>query len=314
MGLGGIGETGLCGLQVFIFMVENFGGCRFFHVCTDGTQLPWLFRDTDDFLKGHNRVGVCKILSNVQVYSFTLMDNHVHFVLQGTMPQCKDFINRYKHLTGKLISAKWGMKEYVRGLKSQIIPIDNLENLLDTIGYIDRNPVVAGFDRLPSEYQWGSARLMFTDACKEMDGNVACLLGNLPLRKKWKLLGTRIPLPDNWMVDDSGMILPQCFMDISKVESLFKTPNRYMYFLSRKIEGKIDNLIAGSASTFIPDKFLRPIVGKLAWEMFGISEVNTLKIASRMVLARKLRYEYAASVKQISRMLYLNSEVLNGYL
>ena len=139
-------------------------------------------------------------------------------------------------------------------------------------------------------------------------------LKELTVRERWKCTGTRLELPGDWEIDGLGMIQPQHFLEIPKVESLFKTPNRYLYYLSKKLEGKVDELLNGSSSTFIPDKFLRPIVANIAVELYGKNDVNALNINSRMAIARKLRYEYAATVKQISRMLYLNADILKGFI
>ena len=61
--------------------MEHYDRSGFFHVCTDGTVLPWMFKDQQDFIAGINRIGICKIISGVYVFVFTLMDNHVHFLL-----------------------------------------------------------------------------------------------------------------------------------------------------------------------------------------------------------------------------------------
>lgn len=313
-------------------MVESFSDCGFFHVCTDGNQLPWLFKDTEDFIQGVNRSAICTYLTGIQLYSFILMDNHVHFVCYGTKPACKDFINKYKNLSGKYISLKYGIKGYLKGLKGQIIPVTNQKSLMEIICYIDRNSIVAGYDSLPMEYPWGSSRYLFkgdmlggTNARSGAEsvicrGSVDILkndsrcLGDLTVRERWKCLGSRMNFPQSWTLDDKGMILPQNFLELSKVEALFRTPVRYLYFLSKKLEGKVDDLLNNSTSTFIPYKFLRPIVSRIAQDMYGAKDIDILGVNARMAIARKLKYEYAATVKQISRMLYLNAEILKGFI
>lgn len=64
----------------------------YFHICTDGKAIPWMFQDDEDFIKGINRIGICIIKTGIKVVAFVLMDNHPHFVLWGTMPECKKFI------------------------------------------------------------------------------------------------------------------------------------------------------------------------------------------------------------------------------
>ena len=127
---------------------------EYFHVCTDGRLLAWMFQDNKDFIAGINRIGICHIKTMAAVLCFVLMDNHVHFVLKGTMHQCKNFINLYKRLTGRWIMQRYGITDYLRLLPTDIIRITSEESLLNTIAYIDRNAVVAGYRHMPVEYPW----------------------------------------------------------------------------------------------------------------------------------------------------------------
>ena len=147
----------------FFFAVERFsfdGPDAYYHVCTDGRSLDWMFQGDSDFRAGVNRAGICMVLSGVRIVSFVLMDNHVHFVLQGTMPSCKEFIVKFKNLTGKYISSRYGIKGHIHTLSAEIIKIDTPDRLISTLAYIDRNPIVAGWRRMPdesriSDYRYG---------------------------------------------------------------------------------------------------------------------------------------------------------------
>ena len=331
----GLGEKDCGANKTFSFMVgkDSFsfeaGNC--FHVCTDGNALPWMFKDDTDFINGINRIGICSHLTGVRVISYVLMDNHLHFLLCGSMPLCKEFITRYKHLTGKYIYSRYSIKGHLRGLPTGIIPIEDEENLLSVIAYIDRNPVVAGYRYLPSEYPWGTARYVFKgNALLETEnaaagtsreicaGGEICRnlteLGTISAKGRYERLGTRENLPDHWILESSGIIHPCCFFNPKIIESIFKTPARYIYHLSKKLEGEIDATIHNGKKSFLPDKELRPAVAELAATLFGTADVRTLNIASRLLIARKLRYEYASTHKQIARMLHLDAETLKGYV
>ena len=166
----------------------------YFHICTDGNAVPWIFQDDEDFIAGVNRIGICSIISKTETVAYTLMDNHGHFLMYGTLLACKQFINTYKVLTGKHISRKYKINNPLRDLPVEIIPIKNEEELVATIAYLDRNSVVAGFKFLPSEYPWGSARYMFREGAVDIKSR---RLGDIGLNEKRRLLKTRIPLPDD---------------------------------------------------------------------------------------------------------------------
>lgn len=283
----------------------------FFHVCTDGSVLPCMFQDDRDFIAGVNRIAICHLIVNVSVVAYVLMDTHVHFVLYGTLLQCKEFINMYKRLTGKWIRNRYGVSDYLRLLPTEVMLIDTEERLLNTLAYLDRNPVVAGYQYLAGEYPWGSSRFMFRPVS---DGQFTKALSSLTKRQQRELINTRVQLPDDWLVDDNGMISPMSFLDAHKLESYFKTPVRYSYFLAKKLEGIVEQDFVKSHKLFIPDKELRPIVRQMVKETYGAEDVKDLDFYMRLTIARKLRSGYASTIKQISRLVQLDSSALEGFL
>ena len=284
----------------------------FFHVCTNGTVLPWMFKDNEDFIYGVNRIGICSLLTDISVLAFSLMDNHAHFLLHGAPSRCRKFINKYKLLTGKWISHKYDIPKFLKRLPVSIIPLKNEEDILETIAYIDRNAIIGGFKGMPSEYPWGSCRYMFriTDSESAKRNTIKDFTEN-ELRG---ILKTRVVLPMEWTFNDDGMINPLCFIDIKRIEQLFKSPNRYLYYLVKKLEGKINLALDQDIRPFVPDKDLREIAGRLAEEMFGSRDVRTLSVKSRLTLARNLKQEFAASSKQISRILHLEASILKDFI
>lgn len=222
----------------------------FFHVCTSGTVLPWMFKDNEDFTYGVNRIGICCVLTDISVLTFSLMDNHAHFLLYGTPGRCRKFINKYKLLTGKWISHKYDIPKFLKRLPVSIILLKGEEDILETAAYIDRNAIMGGFRGI---------------------------------------LKTRVSLPMEWTFNNDGMIDPLCFLDIKRIEQLFKSPNRYLYYLVKKLEGKINLTLNQDTRPFVPDK-------------------------SRLTLARNLKKDFASSSKQISRILHLEASILKDFI
>lgn len=287
----------------------------YYHICTDGNAIPWMFQDDEDFIAGINRIALCILKNYVEIIAFILMDNHVHFVLYGTALQCKKFINSYKMLTGKWIHNKYGLKDYLRLLPTEMISISDEETLLNTLAYIDRNSIVAGYRYMPSEYPWGSARYMFRDKEHEYQQESDFKpLAQLPLSKQRYLLKTRAKVPGEWYVDSRGMISPSSFMDFSRIENIFRTSTRYSYFLAKKLEGHVEMQLSKSRKVFIPDKELRQIVRKIAHDTYRTEDVRSLDVKSRLAIAKRLRYDYASTLKQISRMVCLTDDLLKGFV
>lgn len=287
----------------------------FYHVCTDGHAIPWLFQDDEDFVAGVNRIALCLLRVHIDVVAFILMDNHVHFLLYGSALQCKKFINHYKMLTGRWIAEKYGTKEYLRMLPTEIIRIDDEENLLNALAYIDRNSIVAGYKYMPREYPWGSARYLFCDMKYGASGLAALRkIGSMSIVEQRALFKTRMTLPGEWKVDSNGMIHPSSFMNFDRLEQLFKSSSRYSYFLAKKLEGHVEMQFTQARKVFIPDKELREIVKDLTRKLFNTEDLRNLDVNSRITIARRLRYDYASTVKQISRMVRLDEDLLAGFI
>ena len=285
----------------------------YFHICTDGSKLPWMFRDDEDFIAGVNRIGICKFLVGIEVICFILMDTHIHIVLYGDILQCKEFINLYKRLTGICIKQKYEIHEHLKDIPVEIIPIRDEEALLNTIAYIDRNSIVGGYKFLATEYPWGTGKLIFRDPASTTDGQTR-KLSELNRREQWSLLKSRVDLPQDWMIDTKGMLDISSFIDVARLESIFRSPARYTYFLAKKLEGAIESQFKNARSAYLPDKEIRKITMKLSREMFGQEDVKTLDVKSKISIAKKLRYDYLSTLKQISRMVYLDEDVLKGFV
>jgi hypothetical protein len=287
----------------------------YYHVCTKGEDLPWMFRDEFDFIAGINRIGFCVLSVNVTVVDFILMDTHVHFILNGSLPICKEFINKYKQMTGKWVSHRHNIANHLSKVATTIVPVGSEEALMEEIAYVDRNSIMAGYRCMPTEYRWGMSRYFFKDTLS-MNALLAGFekIGERSLKILKKQLSTRVDIPRDWEIDKSGMINPRCFVDYRIVESIYRSPNRYLYFLAKKLEGKIDMKLSQSVSSFIPDKEMRSITDSLTREMFGLEKKGLLNMSQRIQMAKKLRYEYGATHKQISRMLNVDVNILKGFV
>ena len=72
--------------------------------------------------------------------------------------------------------------------------------------------------------------------------------------------------------------------------------------------------MVSSQKTFIPDIELREIVRKMILQEYGKDSVKDLDVHARLSIAKKLRYQYASTLKQISRMVHLDRSALEGFI
>ena len=68
------------------------------HFSTDGNAVDEIFYCETDFVDGMNRIWIVSRKYNVIILAFSLMDTHVHFVLYGTLEECRRFMHEYRKL------------------------------------------------------------------------------------------------------------------------------------------------------------------------------------------------------------------------
>ena len=182
-------------------------------------------------------------------------------------------------MTGKWVLHRHHIANHLSKVSTTIVPVGSDEALMEEIAYVDRNSIMAGYRCMPTEYRWGMSRYFFKDTLS-MDALLAGFekIGERSLKNLKRNLSTRVDIPRDWEIDKSGMINPRCFVDYRIVESIYRSPNRYLYFLSRKLEGKIDMKLSQGVGSFIPDKEMRSITDSLTREMFGLEKRGLLNL------------------------------------
>ncbi|MBQ2531157.1 MAG: transposase, partial [Bacteroidales bacterium] len=108
------------------------------------TKKIW-FRDEEDFKMGMNLVAVLAVALDVDVLSFILMSNHVHFVLCCSKAKAHQFIKEFKKRHSQYMNKKYGVKELLRRVHVQVDPVSGADESLEwVIAYTNMNSVAAG--------------------------------------------------------------------------------------------------------------------------------------------------------------------------
>lgn len=129
----------------------------YYHVMVRGVGKQLLFLDDSDHLKYLKTLAAKTRDNNVTLIAWCLMDNHVHLLPQGKLP---DIANTMKAL-GISYTAYFNKKTDQVGPLFQgrykSFPIESDAYLLDAVRYIHDNPVKSGVG--PREtYEWSSYR------------------------------------------------------------------------------------------------------------------------------------------------------------
>jgi len=277
---------------------------KYFLVTTKHLEESLWFRDNEDFITGMNYVAIQAALTpEVVALVFILMSNHVHFVLYGIRADVEAFVNSFKGRYSKYLNGKYKDKEFLRrnSLHIKEISEDDLEALERTMAYVQMNCVAANICLYPAQYPWGTGNAFF-----QAGGHVTgCRrLGDISARERKRLLHSRMAsaLPEDWLISNAGFVLPESYVGVEHVESVFRSPKRMQYFLNssskarKRLEAEDENLpafrdqvILGALPDLLQSLFQKP----LFMDLSATEQAETL---------RQIRFRFSAGVHQAARV------------
>jgi REP element-mobilizing transposase RayT len=274
-------------------------------ITTEHLKAGLWFRDEEDYKVGMNFVAIQAHASRVVVLSFTLMSNHVHFVVKAeSKKDAEAFIEGFKHRYSLYLRRKYGVKEFLRGngVKIDFIsPYD--EDPEKAIAYVEMNCVAANICSHPSQYPWGTGCLFFDQ--RKPDGRP---LGSFSKRACKRLLHTDVEsLPDNWLIGADGYIPPQNYVDVEAVQAFFRTPQRMNWFLTNSSKAK-KRLEADDNLPAFRDQVILAAVPDLCQSLFGNRKFSQLSRDEQVEFVRQLHFRFSAHVNQIARVCGLTYE------
>ena len=108
------------------------------------------------------------------------------------------------------------------------------------------------------------------------------------------------------------MIYPENYTEVAKVEGLFRSVKRYLYYLSSAREAEV-NLTMGHEIR-LSDTELRREASAICLERFGTASVGLLTIAQKLQVCKLLRSRFGASYKQLGRVMHMDSDTIKEML
>ena len=266
---------------------------KFWLISTDHLENSLWFKDEEDFKAGMNFVAILAAVSPVLVMTFSLMSNHVHFVLQGARTDAEDFVNQFKKQYAQYCYNKYGTRELLRRNRLDIkeLRLDD-ESFERAVAYVQMNPVAANICIHPTGYNWGTGNTFFN-----MNKVKGTQIKNLGVRESVRLFHRKAPLPGEYVVSDNGIIDPASYIPVKFVESVFKSPNRMNYFLTNSSKAKR----VKEAPSF-NDQLVSLGAKDICISVFKKKTPSDLTEPELSELFKQLRYRFSADPAQIARV------------
>lgn len=287
--------------------MENYG---IWHLCTPGDSSGILFRTREDYIYGMNMVGIAaaKFMDRVAVYTFQLMSNHLHFVIEGNKDNAQAF---YHDLIQRLrrYLIRQNREFEIHNIRYSIFKVNDIGYLRNLIAYVNRNGYLINKNETPFSYQWGANGYYFT-LLGEMENRTP--LTRISIRRKMEMFHTRdVIFPDNYYLTN-GYISPWCYCKIESGESIYKNGHHYFSLVSRRVETFSD--IAreiGDTITYTDEEMYVAAIHNIH-KQYDKQNIQSLTKTEKLELAKHLHFEYNATNKQIGRLLKLDITVLNA--
>lgn len=270
-----------------------------------------VFSCGEDYKAAIGILGIsAKLYPMAKIITFEMMSNHIHMVISGSAEDIQSMFGLFRKRLGKYLD-RAGHHVDLTGFTLKLIPINDLEYLRNAIAYINRNGFVVMNDVTPFTYPWGANRFFFHPEIKHFSQSCRHTLTVSQLRILFsgksgdKAKGL-------FVVGDYVSPLSFCHVDIG--ENVFRDAKHYFYCVAKKVEAYSEIAKSLGEELFYTDDDLFNVARNISSKSFNISRPSMLGADQKIGLAKRLHYEYNASLKQIGRILKMQESLLSSFL
>ena len=202
----------------------------FWHMYTPGNMTSIIFSQEEDFIFGMNLIAqTAAKFPDVKIYTFEIMNNHLHFILSGEEYRCRQMFCKIKERLNRYLKTKGQAPDFSR-FDCSLVRITDLKMLRNEIIYVNRNGYVARHDCTPFTYPWGAGAAFFNNIIRLIPST---RYSELTIRQKREICKSKdIDLPGDLRVYN-GVILPSSYCILKKAEQMFRDPHHYFNMLSK---------------------------------------------------------------------------------
>ncbi|MBO6097723.1 MAG: hypothetical protein J6P56_10485 [Bacteroidales bacterium] len=206
----------------------------YYHLSTDGRWGGIIFHTPELFAYGMVLMGLVTLQFPIEIYAFTLMDNHIHIVLSGTGSTCRELFHYLvRKLNTKLRTA--GYPELPEDYGFKLVPIDSREQFVSEIIYGDRNPLEKQLC-VPAGYPWGTTLIHHSFITSLFKWTK---VGDMSKRELERITGSRVPIPAHWELNPVLGLNPSGFVRNDKFLQRVPTPKSYLSRLVKDYEAAV---------------------------------------------------------------------------
>lgn len=285
-----------------------FEGGDYYHLCTKPIEDELLFRTEEELDEMLNFIALATYGGRCTLLAFSIMENHLHFILEGQLKDCAAF---YDDLQQRLLRLHRtdGRARIVMQAKPQFIPINSLKQLRDEIVYVIRNPFVDRINVNLFSYKWCSGYLYFNGLLDLMPEGESAAAMSLTKRRAFK--HERDGEIDPGIRVYKGVALPSSFTDYRRVESFFENAREFVHWTLKNVESQVDVAKRHGEKLSLDDKELWSVVFRICRETYHVDGPKQLSSENKIRLAKMLKWDYNAGNAQIARCMSMPLSAVN---
>lgn len=203
---------------------------EFHHLIFRGDRCEELFYSRNDFYSGMNCLALAAYEYDIRLPAFCFLHNHGHIIDYSTPEYHKKFVVSFRVSIAKNINALHNFRGVFGGDSVNDSVLGDEDDVKDAICYCLRNPLHHKIETNFWRYPYSSVRLYYNHISPHSSDIITdskVIKSFLPCHKD---------LPLGFIMNKSGFILPQAYVDTMTVESLFGGEAQFNTDLSRVTE------------------------------------------------------------------------------
>ena len=283
-------------------------GGPFYHVCTSPIEDDVLFRTESDYTLVNNIIAIAMFLTGVRLLAYAIMDNHLHFILEGRKADCMVFYEAVHKMLMNYYTWHGRAVSFAR-MEPDYIAVTTLSQLLTEIAYVIRNPFVVRTDVNLMAYPWSSGYLYFNPMA-DRGGEPASKLKGRRLRDF--IHSRTMTCVDERILIKDGKANPASFVDYKRVEAFFGNAREFQMQVYKNVESQVETAKRLGEKLQLNDQEMIALAFKLCRTLFAVNQIKELSEEQKKRLAKTLKDEFGGSNKQLARCTGLPVQVIHA--
>lgn len=284
---------------------ESLGG--FWHFYTPGFQSEIINITNEDYKFSVSNMAISAAEAGITIVTDSVMENHIHGLFGCSKEKCFEFREAYVYRAKKYLRSIGRNVNFDNFKCNEPTSIDNLRTMRNEIAYINRNGYVVNNIYTPYSYPWSGGNLYFNPFAKALEGVPFEEIGyrekrRLTFRTESHFMGLKVR---------NGMVLHSSYINYKIGESMFANAHQYIDWMTKKVEAYRENAIRLGDQIVLTSDELYNAAEMLSNRDYNVKKPSQLPPQAKIEIAKKLHYDYNASIPRLQSILVLPIGILN---